>query len=98
MFADVKILWVVEGAVKTVLNRVNHSWLQVNKQCTRYIVIIVSLVEKYVLAVFALTCILLECTIPTDAVFHAQLFPKLVTDCVKLGIVGHLLWLPHYPT
>ena len=42
--------------------------------------IIISLVEEYILPVFTKSSMLLKDTVSTDAVLHAQLFPKLVTD------------------
>ena len=86
MFANIKVLWVVKRTKKSVLNRVYHTWLQVNQQCSRDIVVIISLVEKYVLAVLTLACVFFECSVSTDAVLHAKLFPKLIADCKKLGL------------
>jgi len=71
MLAHVEVLWVVKGAIETILNRVYHTWLQVNKKRSRDVMVIVSLVEKYILAILTLGCILFEGPVSTDAVLHA---------------------------
>jgi hypothetical protein len=48
------ILMVVEVAVLAVLNAVDHSWLQINEQRPRNVVLIVRLVEEHVLAIASL--------------------------------------------
>jgi hypothetical protein len=60
--------------------------------------VVVSLVEKNILPIFALGRVIFEGSVPADAVLHAQLLPKLISDCQQSVFYEHLLWLPHYPT
>jgi hypothetical protein len=48
------VLMVVQVPVLTVLNSIDHSWLQVNKKRPGYEVLIISLVKEDILPVTAL--------------------------------------------
>jgi len=80
MLSDVEVLRVVEVLVGSTLNRVDDSRLQVDEERARNIVLVVSLVEKDVLAVVALHGVLLQDALRTDAVLLAQAFPELVSN------------------
>ena len=67
-----------------VLNRVYHPRFQIQKQSSRDVVVVVGLVEKHVFSVPAVAILgeLLQNPILRDAVFLAQLLPKLGADLV----------------
>jgi hypothetical protein len=85
MLCNVKVLWVVEGRVHSVLNAVDDSGFQIDQKCSWNIVLVVSLVEEDIFPVVTLRCVLLKNAVSGDAVLHAELLPELVTDCTKMN-------------
>jgi hypothetical protein len=63
------------------LDAVNNAGFQVDQKGPRDIVLVVSLIEEHIFAVVPLRCVLLKNALSADAVLHAKLFPKFVTDC-----------------
>ena len=58
----------------------NDTWLQINKERPRNIVLIVRLIEEHILSVLVLGGVRLKNTIRSDTVLSAKLFPEFVTD------------------
>ena len=58
----------------------DNAGLQVNQKCAGDVVLIVSLIEEHVFPIVALRRILFKNSFATDAVFNAQLLPKLIAN------------------
>lgn len=80
MLADVKILRVIQITIQPILDAVDDSWLKIDQDCPRDVVLIIRLVKEHIFSVVSLSCIVLENAIWVDAMFLAQVFPEFVTD------------------
>ena len=63
------------------MDAVDDPGFEIDEKCTRYVVLVVSLIEENVFAVVALSGVLFENALSADAVLHAQLLPKFVSNC-----------------
>lgn len=54
MFCYENILVIIEIPVFPILNAINHPGLQVHKQCSGYVVLIISLIEEDILSITSL--------------------------------------------
>jgi hypothetical protein len=54
MIRNEDILMIVEISIFTILDAVNHSRLEVDQQCSWYVVLIISLIEKHIFPVTSL--------------------------------------------
>jgi hypothetical protein len=57
MLGDVEVLRVVKITVKTVLDAVNDSRLEIDQERARDIVLIICLVEKDIFSVISVSCV-----------------------------------------
>ena len=80
MWRHKEVLRVVQIGVEAILNRIDHTRLQIDHQCSWDVVLIVSLIEEHILPIVSLLSILLQHSLSADSMLHAQLFPELVTD------------------
>lgn len=87
----VKVLGIINILVRTRLDPVNNTGLEVDQDRSRDISGVVALVEKDIFAVTALGRKVLEVSILTDSVFLTQLLPKLAADLRtrKLAALSH---------
>ena len=80
MLGNVEVLWIVQVLVESILDCVDDTGLQVDKESARYVVLIISLVEEYILPVISLGRILLQVTLGVDSVLLTQTLPEFVSN------------------
>jgi hypothetical protein len=78
----VHVFWVVDILKGAILNSIDDSWFEVEKDGARDVPSIVGLVEEDVFAVAALGSEVFEVAVLVDAVFAAKLLPEFAADCV----------------
>ena len=71
MFCNIEVLRVVQISIKSILNPINDSWFKINKQRSRYVMFVISLIEEDIFSIIPLCCILFQYSIRVDAVLHA---------------------------
>lgn len=59
--ADVYVFRVEQVFVIPTLDRVYHSWLEIKQQCSRDVVVVISLIEEYVFSVISLRKTINQC-------------------------------------
>mmetsp|Transcript_38777 Transcript_38777/g.37120 ORF Transcript_38777/g.37120 Transcript_38777/m.37120 type:complete len:89 (-) Transcript_38777:38-304(-) len=82
MLSHIKVLRIIEIRVQAILNPIDDSGLQINEERSRDVVLVVSLVEEHILPVVSLGRILLQDAFRVDAMLHAKLFPKFISNLI----------------
>ena len=77
---DKEILRVVQILVKSILNTVNDSWLEIDQKRSSNVMLVIRLVEKYIFTVISLCCILLKDAFSADSVLLTKLLPEFVSN------------------
>lgn len=80
MFRNVEVLRVVQILIRSSLNPIDNSGLQIDQESPRDVVLIVSLVEKDIFAVVSLNGKIFQDSLRADAVLLAQVLPEFVSD------------------
>jgi hypothetical protein len=80
MLGYVEVLWVVQVLVEPILDSIDDTGLQVDKERARDIVLIISLVEENILSVISLGRIFLQVTLGVDSVLLTQTLPEFVSN------------------
>ena len=80
MLGNVEVLWVVQVLVEPILDCVDDTGFQVDEERARYVVLIISLVEEYILPVISLGRILLQVPLGVDSVLLTQTLPEFVSN------------------
>jgi hypothetical protein len=83
MLSNVEILRVVEILIHPILNRVDNTGLQIDQKSARYVVLIISLIEKHIFPVVSLGRVLLQVTFWIDTVLLTQTLPEFVSNYNK---------------
>jgi hypothetical protein len=76
-----EVFGVIQVSIEPVLDTVDDARLQINEKCARDVMLVVSLVEEDIFAIISLSRILFKYSISADTVLHAELLPKLVSNC-----------------
>lgn len=80
MLGDIEVLWVVQVLVEPILDGVDDSGLQVDEECARDVVLIISLVEENILPVISLCRIFFQVPLGVDSVLLTQTLPEFVSN------------------
>ena len=66
----------------------NNTRFEIDEQCPRNIMLVISLIKEDVLSIFVQCGIWLQYAIWSDTVLRAKLLPELVTDYFELFFLG----------
>jgi hypothetical protein len=80
MLRNVEIFRVIKILIRSSLDPIDDSWLQINQKCSRNIVFIVGLVEKDVFAVVSLNSEIFQDSLGTDTMLLTQVLPEFVSN------------------
>lgn len=105
LFVHIEVLWVVDILIRTALNAVDDSWLEVEEDCARNVSRVVGLVEEDIFAVAAFGREVFKVAVLIDAMLKAKLPPELRADwrayqyaCDRsVGGIQNPPLLPHWP-
>lgn len=76
-----EVFRVVKVGVEAVLDAVDDSRLEINEERARDIMLVIRLVEEDIFPVVSLSRVFFQNALSADTVLHAELFPKLVSNC-----------------
>ena len=80
MLGNVEVLWVVQVLIEPILYGVDDTGFQVDEECARDVVLIISLVEEDILPVISLGRIFLQVPLGVDSVLLTQTLPEFVSN------------------
>jgi hypothetical protein len=80
MLRNVEIFRVIKILIRSSLDPIDDSWLQINQKSSRDIMFIVGLVEKDVFAVVSLNSEIFQDSLGTDTMLLTQVLPEFVSN------------------